>query len=93
VVARARQQVRQGKVNSQLTPKEIQVYIPLPPTTLQLLKQAETKFHLSARSVHRLLKVARTIADIADDDTVSVKHVAEALQYREQLQQYLPDFV
>lgn len=91
--ARERQYARQGKTNSELTPKEIKQYIALPAITLRLLHQAETKFHLSARSVHRLLKVSRTIADLEGANDVAAHHIAESLQYREQLQQYLPDFV
>jgi magnesium chelatase family protein len=47
-----------------------------------LLRQAATRFALSARGYDRVLKVARTIADIAAAETVAIDHVAEALQYR-----------
>ncbi len=92
-VARERQAARQGKPNSELKPKEIRQFVPLEPLTVRLLHQAESKFHLSARSVHRLLKVALTITDLEDHRHMNATHLAEALQYREQLQQYLPDFV
>jgi len=47
-----------------------------------LLKQAISRFDLSARAFHRLLKVARTIADIKESDTIEAQHVAEAVQFR-----------
>ena len=49
---------------------------------LQLLKQAISRLSLSARAYHRILKVARTIADIAGDDAIKPVHIAEAVQYR-----------
>ncbi|MEX1997282.1 MAG: YifB family Mg chelatase-like AAA ATPase [Candidatus Andersenbacteria bacterium] len=91
--ARERQYHRQGKPNSHLRANEMRVYAPVDARNTRLLEQAEAKFHLSARSVHRLLKVALTIADLADRDAIDLSHLAEALQYREQLRQYLPDFV
>jgi magnesium chelatase family protein len=50
--------------------------------TQQLIRQAVNSLHLSARSFHRILKVARTIADLEDSNDILSKHVAEALQYR-----------
>jgi len=47
-----------------------------------LLRQAIGKLHLSARAYHRVLKLARTIADLAGETTIAVTHVAEAIQYR-----------
>ena len=47
-----------------------------------LLRQAIGKLHLSARAYHRVLKLSRTIADLAGEATIGVTHVAEAIQYR-----------
>ena len=51
-----------------------------------LLRQAMTRLHLSARAYHRILKVARTLADLAGEETVRGRHVAEAIQYRRGLE-------
>jgi magnesium chelatase family protein len=91
--ARERQWARQGKTNSALTVKELKHLAQIDDTSKKLLYQAEQRFHLSARGVHRLLKVALTIADITGLDQIQPTHVAEALQYREQLKAALPDFV
>jgi magnesium chelatase family protein len=48
-----------------------------------LLRQAVDRMGLSARSYHRTIKVARTIADLADEKAISAQHIAEALQYRQ----------
>ena len=92
---RARQsaQNRQGKPNSELTAKEIKIHCVIDLTCRQLFHQAQQRFHISARGVHRLLKVSRTIADLEESELIQPSHLAEALQYREQLQQALPDFV
>jgi len=84
---------RQGKTNSQLTAKEIKQYCEVDQKSQEILHKAEQRFHLSSRGVHRVLKVARTIADLENNQNLEARHVAEALQYREQLKQALPDFV
>jgi len=83
VTARERQQQRAGKPNAQLGPKELDRDGKLDEATRQLLESAMTRLALSARAYHRVLKVARTIADLAGADAIAVTHVAEALRYRQ----------
>jgi magnesium chelatase family protein len=85
-LAAERQQVRQGKPNSQLGPKEIDLYCAPEPAADKLLRQAISRLNLSARAYHRILKVARTIADLAGGATITAAHAAEAVQYRRGLE-------
>jgi magnesium chelatase family protein len=80
--ARTRQIERQGKPNARLSEREIDQHCQPQAAAAALLKQAITRFELSARAFHRLLKVARTIADLAGQHTIEPRHVAEAVQYR-----------
>lgn len=80
--ARQRQLQRQGCVNAQLTVEQIREYCQLSPSDQRLLEQALQKIQLSARSTHRILKLARSIADLKEDDHISVIHLSEALAYR-----------
>lgn len=82
--ARNAQLVRQGKANTALGTKEIEQYCQLDEAGQHLLKTAITKMSLSARAYHRILKLARTIADVANEASIQPNHVAEALQYRQQ---------
>lgn len=61
---------------------DLKNYVTLPPDAVELVRQAVDRFHLSTRVYHRVIKVARTIADLEGAETISVAHVAEALQYR-----------
>lgn len=80
--ARLRQQERSGKCNARLTTREINRYC-IPDTAgRQLLERAMERLGLSARGYHRVLKVARSIADLADCETIQNAHVAEAVGYR-----------
>lgn len=68
--------------NSEMTPALVRDICVLDAPGRELARQAVNNLHLSARSFHRLLKIARTIADLAGEDDIASRHVAEALQYR-----------
>lgn len=68
--------------NSDLNSKDIKELMPLSSDCLLLLHQAVSTMHLSARTYYRTIKVARTIADLSGEKTISVPNIAEALQYR-----------
>ncbi|MFD0928900.1 YifB family Mg chelatase-like AAA ATPase [Methylophilus glucosoxydans] len=82
IQARERQLTRQQKPNAALGALEISTHCQLGDQANHLLQMAVQKFSLSARSYHRILKVARTIADLAQAEHILDKHIAEALQYR-----------
>lgn len=83
--AYARQMQRAGKVNSRLGPEEVEEYCQLDDAQHQWLARALDKFNLSARAIHRTLKVARTIADMQESDDIGSDHLREALSYRSML--------
>jgi magnesium chelatase family protein len=68
--------------NAQMSTKQIREYCALDEASLQLLKTAMERLNLSARAYDRILKVARTIADLEQATTVTSNHIAEAIQYR-----------
>ena len=80
--ARERQLARQGKPNVALPAREVDRYCAPDASGATLLKQAISRLGLSARGYHRVLKVARTIADLAGARGITATHVAEAIQYR-----------
>jgi magnesium chelatase family protein len=83
--AHARQIERQGKPNARLVPSEVERHCRRTMATESLLAQAMSRWSLSARGYHRVLKVARTIADVAGCDAIDAAHVAEAIGYRQEL--------
>ncbi|TVR64418.1 MAG: ATP-binding protein [Gemmatimonadales bacterium] len=82
--ARARQEHRlgPGRVNARMSPGEVRRSIALDPAAEGFLERASMGYHLSARGVHRILKVARTLADLTGTPKVGRAHLAEAVQYR-----------
>lgn len=68
--------------NSEMSSAQTKKWCAVDEKTLALLQQAVTHFHLSARAYYRVLKLARTIADLAGSEAIELPHVAEALQYR-----------
>lgn len=80
--ARERALTRQDKPNTRLATREIERHCAPDEQGATLLKQAIARLGLSARAYHRILKVARTIADLAGAEAVAGNHVAEAIQYR-----------
>jgi len=80
--ARQRALKRQGKPNALLSVSEIDTFCVPDEKGAALLQQAITQLNLSARAYHRILKVARTIADLADSENILTAHIAEAVQYR-----------
>ncbi len=80
--ARERQMARQGKPNAALGTQEIDLHCALDAASETLLKQAIVRLNLSARAYHRVLKLARSVADLAGSDAITSAHLAEAIQYR-----------
>ncbi len=81
-IARERQLQRQGKPNARLNTREIDRYCQPDAAGAALLRQALTRLNLSPRAYHRILRVARTIADLATQNELSSNHIAEAIQFR-----------
>ncbi len=87
IVSRRRQQARfagQARVtcNARMGPRELKKHCVLDEATLELLKMAMTDLNLSARAYDRILKVARTMADLAGIENIGAEHISEAIQYR-----------
>jgi magnesium chelatase family protein len=68
--------------NAEMGPSEVREFCSVEPSAEKLLKAAMQQLHLSARAFHRVLKLARTIADLAECEVIAASHVAEAIQYR-----------
>lgn len=82
VKARERQIARAGKVNALMTNRDLDCYCKLSKEDSQFLEVALEKLNLSARAYHKVLKVARTIADLQGGININRSHISEALGYR-----------
>lgn len=86
MVARERQAVRFGesktRVNGRMSPSEVRQFCPLDKESAEFLRTAVARLGMSARVFDRILKVARTIADLASKENIQTEHLAEAIQYR-----------
>lgn len=72
--------------NAEMNNKQLKAFCNLDDQSILLLKQAISKLNLSARAFHRVIKIARTIADLEGSDKIKSNHIAEALQYRPQVE-------
>ena len=71
--------------NADMRPAEVRDFCQLDETSNSLMRSAMNQMQLSARAYHRVLKLARTIADLAGEEKIAPNHLAEALQYRPKL--------
>ena len=88
-VQRRRFEGRDIATNSQMTAKDIAKYCAVDENGERLLKKAFDKMGLTARATTRILKVARTIADLEGEENILPKHIAEAIQYRNTERKYI----
>jgi magnesium chelatase family protein len=73
---------RQGGLNHALSPKQLEKHVVLDETSQKMIEMAQQHLNLSARAYHRILRVSRTIADLAQSEQIQSTHLAEALSYR-----------
>ncbi len=85
ISARGRQIARQGKSNAMLATREIDRWCAPDEAAGKLLSAALVRLKLSARAYHRVLKLARTVADLAGSEAIASAHIAEAIHYRRNL--------
>ena len=82
ILAVKKQHSRSSKLNARLNNREIQTFCALKPNAQTFINQAIEKLGLSARAYHRILRVARTIADLNNEESVEISHLSEALSFK-----------
>ncbi len=73
---------RQNCLNQALSPKQLEQFAVLDDTSQRMIEMAQQRLNLSARAYHRVLRVARTIADLSQSEMIQSPHLTEALSYR-----------
>lgn len=81
-IQRSRYRLRSYKTNSQMNPKDIKEFATPDLQGRKLIEMAMKELHLSARAYYKVLKISRTIADLAGSEQIQSEHIAEAIQYR-----------
>jgi len=82
-MAARRRQAERGQINARIEVAGMREHCALEPKPARLLEQACERLNLSARAHHRILRVARTIADLDDSDRIEMPHLTEAIGYRQ----------
>ena len=76
------QKEKSAHINARMSPRQIKAYCPLDKESQKTLKNAVESLKLSARAYHKIIKIARTIADLEESENIKFNHVAEAIQYQ-----------
>ena len=76
------QKEKSAHINARMSPRQIKAYCPLDKESQKTLKNAVEFLKLSARAYHKIIKIARTIADLEESENIVFNHIAEAIQYQ-----------